>query len=196
MSRSEPWLIVGLGNPGAQYDPTLHNVGRACVAALAASLGIGFKRDKTGLMVADAFVGSPEPRRAYLGFATTYMNVTGPQVAAFARRFSIEDDHLLVVHDDLDLPRHALRLKHGGGEGGHNGLRSITDALGTRDYRRLRVGIGRPPGRMDAAAYVLAKIPSAQLDQWHVTEEEAAEVARDVVSLGFTATQQVLHSGS
>lgn len=194
---SEPWLVVGLGNPGTQYESTLHNLGRATVTALASSLGVGFRRDKGGLMVADAFIGSPpDLQRAYLAFATTFMNVTGPQVAAFARRFSIDADHLLVVHDDLDLPAHELRLKRGGGEGGHNGLRSITAALGTRDYERLRIGIGRPPGRMDAASYVLAKIPRGDQEEWGVTEQRAADVACDVIATGFTATQQILHSGS
>lgn len=186
-----------MGNPGTQYDNTLHNVGRACVEAAASSQGAAFRRDKSGLMVADAFVGSvPDLQRAYLAYSTTYMNVTGPAVAAFTRRFRVAASNTLVVHDDLDLPAHVLRLKSGGGEGGHNGLRSISAALGTRDFLRLRVGIGRPPGRMDAATFVLAKIPKGNREEWAVTEQQAGQVIEDVIARGFTQTQQILHTGN
>lgn len=197
MGQKKPWLIVGLGNPGTQYQGTRHNVGRQAVERLAANVGQNFRRDRSGLMVADAFLGPGHGEgRAYVTCPTTYMNVSGPPVAMFARKLGVEPRQILVVHDDLDLSPHLLRLKTGGGEGGHNGLRSISSSLGTRDYARLRIGVGRPVGRMDAAAFVLAKIGKADLGEWAVTEEEAAEVLSEVVRNGFTPTQQDLHSRS
>ncbi len=196
-SSVQPWLVVGLGNPGSTYDQTLHNIGQASIVHLAAEVHSDFRRNRSGLMVADAFLRSPAGQeRAYLTYSTTYMNLTGPPVAKFAKKFSIPVNQILVVHDDLDLAAHTLRLKQGGGEGGHNGLRSISAALGSRDYLRLRVGIGRPPGRMDAAAYVLAKIPKANRAEWQTTEAKAAQIVEDVITSGFTSTQQKLHSGS
>ena len=195
MEKQSPWLIVGLGNPGSTYQFTRHNVGRDAVTILAAREASSFSRDRSGLRVADAFLGpGPGNGRTYLAYSTTYMNVTGPPVAAFARRFSIPIEQILVIHDDLDLEPHTLRLKRDGGEGGHNGLRSISAALGTKDYLRLRIGIGRPQGRQDAAGFVLAPIPKAERTEWTVTEEMAADVACDVVTRGFIPTQQLLHS--
>jgi PTH1 family peptidyl-tRNA hydrolase len=111
-----------------------------------------------------------------------------------ARFLGVGADHLLVVHDDLDLPAHDLRLKRGGGEGGHRGLLSISQALGTRDYHRLRVGIGRPPGRQDPADFVLAPLAQRDRPDWEVTVEQAADAVEDVVAHGFTQAQQTLHS--
>lgn len=195
MTQTKPWLIVGLGNPGTQYQGTRHNVGRQAVERLATDVQENFRRDRSGLMVADAFLGPGNGLgRAYLTYPTTYMNVSGPPVAMFARKLGIEPRRILVAHDDLDLTPHLLRLKVSGGEGGHNGLRSISSSLGTRDYARLRIGVGRPVGRMDAAAFVLAKIAKADLGEWAVTEAQAAEVLSEVVRDGFTPTQQALHS--
>ncbi len=194
VTSNETWLLVGLGNPGLQYRNTRHNVGRAVVEAMAASGGEKFRRDSSGLMVADLFGSSPPRRLGYLAYATTFMNITGPQVAGFMRKMKIAPASLLVIHDDLDLSAHLLRLKMGGGEGGHNGLRSITAALGSKHYGRLRIGIGRPPGRMDAATYVLKPIPKAERGEWAATEAKAGDVALDVVVRGFTQAQQDLHS--
>lgn len=195
MTQAKPWLIVGLGNPGTQYQATRHNVGRQTVERLAADTQQNFRRDRSGLMVADAFLGpGPGQGRVYVSYPTTYMNISGPPVATFARKLGIAPAQIIVVHDDLDLAPHLLRLKIGGGEGGHNGLRSISSALGTRDYARLRIGVGRPIGRMDAASFVLAKIPKADLEEWAVTEAQAADVLNDLVRDGFVAAQQDLHS--
>ncbi len=195
MTGTDPWLVVGLGNPGSRYQGTRHNVGRETVENLAAALAQKFRKDRSGLMVADAFLGPGAGQgRIYLAYSTTYMNVSGPPVAMFAKKLSIKPARILVVHDDLDLAPHALRLKIGRGEGGHNGLRSISSSLGTRDYARLRIGVGRPVGRMDAADFVLAKIPKADRLEWEVTEAKAGDVIESVVKDGFTATQQELHS--
>ncbi|WP_099331698.1 aminoacyl-tRNA hydrolase [Actinomyces minihominis] len=197
MTKPHPWLIVGLGNPGATYQFTRHNVGKDAVVTLAQEHQSNFRRDRSGLMVADAFLGDrPGEGRAYLAYSTTFMNITGPPVAAFAKKFGIPVEQIIVAHDDLDLDPHRLRLKQGGGEGGHNGLRSISQATGSKNYLRLRMGIGRPPGRQDAADYVLAQMPKAAREEWSVTERLAAGVAADIIRDGFIPTQMALHSAN
>jgi len=137
--------------------------------------------------------GVPGPR-VVLAKSTGYMNVTGGPVAALARSLGIEAARILVIHDDLDLPLGILRLKVGGGEGGHNGLKSITQHLGTRDYARLRLGIGRPPGQMDPADYVLRDFSKVEQPEISVVLEEAADAVVDVVVNGFDKAQMVLHT--
>ena len=146
------WLIVGLGNPGAEYAGNRHNAGYMVADLLAARMGARFKRDRSGAVVAAGrLAGLP----VTLGKPLTYMNRSGRPVAALRSFYKIPAERVLVVHDDLDIPFGAIRLKLGGGDNGHNGLRSVTAALGTRDYYRVRCGIGRPAGRMDAADFVL-----------------------------------------
>lgn len=145
---ADPWLVVGLGNPGTRYAGNRHNVGAMVLDVLAARMGGSFVTSKARALVLDGRLGMlpggvPGPR-VILARPTTYMNVSGPPVAMLAQFYGIEPEQVLVVHDELDIPPHQLRLKRGGGEGGHNGLRSITASLGTKDYARLRVGIGRP----------------------------------------------------
>lgn len=194
---SKPWLIVGLGNPGGKYSRTRHNVGEDAVLRLAEDAQLSFRSHRSGMVAGKAYLGYLPGGRpadpAFLGYPTSYMNLSGPPVAGFMRSEGIPVDRLLVVHDDLDLPAHSLRLKRGGGEGGHNGLRSITGALGTRDYYRLRIGVGRPPHSMDPAAYVLAKIPKKDWVEWDVTIQVAADAAGQVVARGFQIAQQDLH---
>jgi len=138
--------------------------------------------------------GAPGPR-VILAEPAALMNVSGGPVKALARFYDVAPaTRLLVIHDELDLPAHELRLKRGGGEGGHNGLRSISRALGARDYARLRVGIGRPPGRQDPADFVLSDVPARERDALAVTLERAADVVEDVVAHGFAEAQQRLHS--
>ena len=138
--------------------------------------------------------GAPGPR-VILAEPASYMNLSGGPVKALVGFYRVDPTaRLLVIHDDLDLPAHALRLKRGGGEGGHNGLRSIGRALGTRDYARLRVGIGRPPGRQDPADFVLSDFPARERGELGVTLEQAADAVEAVVELGFEAAQQRLHS--
>lgn len=197
-TTDSPWLVVGLGNPGAQYASTRHNVGHLTIDVLAARAGAVLKTHRSRTRVADLRLGVgpggvPGPR-AVLACSETYMNTTGGPIRRLADFLGIGAQRILVVHDDLDLPPHELRLKAGGGEGGHNGLKSLTQALGTRDYHRLRIGIGRPPGRMDPADYVLAPIPAKERPDWDVTLEEAADAVEGVVAEGFAPAQQALHT--
>lgn len=198
MTPSTPWLVVGLGNPGAEYAHTRHNVGHMTVAALAARAGTTLTSHRTRTHVADIRLGTlpggaPGPR-VLLATCDSYMNTSGGPVAALVKFLGLAPERLLVVHDDLDLKAHDLRLKRGGGEGGHNGLKSVSQALGTRDYHRLRIGIGRPPGRQDPADYVLAPIPTKDRPEWAVTVERAGDAVEDVVLRGFAEAQMTLHT--
>jgi PTH1 family peptidyl-tRNA hydrolase len=192
------WLVVGLGNPGPTYAGNRHNVGQMVLDVLARDVPGSFTTHKAGANVLDGRLGTlpggaPGPR-VVLAKPSGYMNVSGRPVAGLCRFYGVEPDHLLVIHDELDLPANTLRLKRGGGEGGHNGLKSISQALGDRDYLRLRVGIGRPPGRMDPADYVLRDFSAAERAELAVTLEEAADAVRDVLSLGLEKAQTALHT--
>lgn len=197
---SDPWLIVGLGNPGARYARNRHNVGHMVIDVLAGRTGSRLSRHKTRAEVAEARLGTmpggaPGPR-VILATPATYMNTSGGPVKALAQFYGVEPtERLLVIHDELDIPAHELRLKRGGGEGGHNGLRSLSQALGTRGYARLRVGVGRPPGRQDPADYVLSDVPAREREALAVTLEQAADAVEEVVTLGFEAAQHRLHRG-
>ena len=196
---SDPWLIVGLGNPEPRYARNRHNVGRMVVDVLAGRAGARLGGHRTRARLAEARLGvmpggAPGPR-VILAEPASYMNLSGGPVKALVGFYRVDPTaRLLVIHDDLDLPAHALRLKRGGGEGGHNGLRSIGRALGTRDYARLRVGIGRSPGRQDPADFVLSDFPARERGELGVTLEQAADAVEAVVELGFEAAQQRLHS--
>ena len=196
---SDPWLIVGLGNPEPRYARNRHNVGRMVIDVLAGRAGARLGGHRTRARLGEARLGvmpggAPGPR-VILAEPASYMNLSGGPVKALVGFYRVDPTaRLLVIHDDLDLPAHALRLKRGGGEGGHNGLRSIGRALGTRDYARLRVGIGRPPGRQDPADFVLSDFPARERGELGVTLEQAADAVEAVVELGFEAAQQRLHS--
>lgn len=196
---SDPWLVVGLGNPEARYARNRHNVGHMVVELLAGRAGSRLTRHKARAQVAEVRLGllpggAPGPR-VVLAEPAAFMNLSGGPVKALAQFYGIDPTaRLLVVHDELDLPAHQLRLKRGGGEGGHNGLRSVSQALGTRDYARLRVGVGRPPGRQDPADYVLSDFPAREREELAVTLEQAADAVEAVVTAGFEIAQQRLHS--
>ncbi len=191
------FLVVGLGNPGPTYAGNRHNVGQMVLDVVAGEMGTAFSAHKSRAQVCDGrlgFDGGVPGPRVILAKPQSYMNVSGPVIASLAKFYSIPPERILIVHDDLDLEPHTLRLKRGGGEGGHNGLKSTSSALGTRDYLRLRVGVGRPPGRMDAAAFVLRDFPAAEREELAVTLEQAAGAISDVVRHGFAAAQEQLHS--
>lgn len=196
---SDPWLVVGLGNPEARYARNRHNVGHMVVELLAGRAGSRLTRHKARAQVAEVRLGllpggAPGPR-VVLAEPAAFMNLSGGPVKALAQFYGIDPTaRLLVVHDELDLPAHKLRLKRGGGEGGHNGLRSVSQALGTRDYARLRVGVGRPPGRQDPSDYVLSDFPAREREELAVTLEQAADAVEAVVTVGFEIAQQRLHS--
>ena len=195
---SAPWLVVGLGNPESRYARNRHNIGRMVIDLLVERTGATLSRHRTRARVAEVRLGllpggAPGPR-AVLAEPTAFMNVSGGPVRALTQFYGLGAERLLVIHDDLDLPEHTLRLKRGGGEGGHNGLRSVSQALGTRDYARLRVGIGRPPGRQDVADFVLTDLPPRSRAQWGVTLEQAADAVQAVVLEGLERAQAVLHA--
>src|SRR3954470_21966333 len=149
-----PWLVVGLGNPGPGYASTRHNVGQMVLDELASRGRLTFKTHKTNATVAEGRL-TPGGPRFVLAKPNTYMNVSGGPVSQLLRFYSLDVSHLIVVHDELDIPFDSIKLKSGGGHGGHNGIRDIASAIGTPDFARVRVGIGRPPGRQPAADFVL-----------------------------------------
>jgi len=183
-------LIVGLGNPGPTYAGNRHNVGAMIADVLADRVGARFRSHRSG---ADVVEGRLAGARVVLAKPRSYMNVSGGPVAALARFYKVEPGALIVLHDELDLPYGTIRVKQGGGEGGHNGLRSISSAIGSKDYLRVRFGIGRPPGRMDPADFVLRDFSSAERADLGVGVHEAADAAEMLVSDGLLATQNRLH---
>jgi peptidyl-tRNA hydrolase, PTH1 family len=184
-------IVVGLGNPGPQYERTRHNVGFMVVDVLAERAGTKFSaHKKSGADIAEARLGD---RKVVIAKPRSFMNVSGRPVAALARFFSASVEDVVVVHDELDLDFGVIRLKQGGGEGGHNGLRSISSALTTKDYLRTRIGIGRPPGRMDPASYVLKPFSAEERKTLGVLCEEGADAVELLLALGLEAAQNKLH---
>jgi len=187
-----PALVVGLGNPGPDYSETRHNVGFRVVELLAARAGGGkFSKHKSN---SDVLEGRLAGRRVVLAKPRTYMNVSGGPVAGLVKYFSVAPVDLIVVHDDLDLGFGVIRVKLGGGEGGHNGLRSITSSIGTRDYLRVRFGIGRPPGRQDPADFVLKRFSGAEKKELEFGVDLAADAAEALLSDGLEPTQNRFHA--
>jgi PTH1 family peptidyl-tRNA hydrolase len=190
---TDTWLIVGLGNPGAQYQGNRHNVGQMVLDELAGRVGAGFKTHKARAQVVEGRLGIGGPR-VVLAKPMSYMNVSGGPVSALANFYGIDPDHVVAVHDEIDIPFNTVKLKIGGGEGGHNGLRDISKALGTKDYYRVRVGVGRPPGRMDTADFVLRDFGTAELKELPLLLDEAADAAELLARDGLLAAQQKFHS--
>ena len=192
-----PWLVVGLGNPGPRYAGNRHNVGAMVLDVLADDLGARLAAHRSRALVAEERLpgegGRPGPR-VILARTTSYMNESGGQVAGLVRFFRIGLDRLLVVHDELDIPFAEQRLKFGGGEGGHNGLRSISQSLGTKDYCRLRIGIGRPPGRMDPADFVLRDFSSVERKELPFVLGDAVDAVRRVVVEGWSRAQGTVNT--
>jgi PTH1 family peptidyl-tRNA hydrolase len=196
-------MVVGLGNPGEEYDDTRHNVGFAVVDELARRLGASYWKSRPGALVAEvewprvagAAVrlpnGAPDasaksgPARVVLVKPQSYMNVSGGPVAHLAREYGVPAQGILVAHDDLEVEAGRVRVRLGGGHAGHNGLRSICDKLGTHDFGRLRVGIGRPPGRMAPADFVLRKVRGREAEELAVTVADAAEAALFAIEHGL-----------
>ena len=189
---TDTWLIIGLGNPGAQYQGNRHNVGQMVLDELAARMGAGFKSHKARAQVLEGRLGIGGPR-VVLAKPMSYMNVSGGPTAALANFYGITPDHVVAVHDEIDIPFNTVKLKIGGGEGGHNGLRDISKALATKDYLRVRVGVGRPPGRMETADYVLRDFGTAELKELPFLLDEAADAVEFLLRDGLTAAQQKFH---
>ena len=198
MDADGTWLVVGLGNPGPRYAGNRHNVGAMVAAELASRGSTSLTSHKSRASVASVRIGvlaggAPGPA-VVVAVPSSYMNESGGPVKALMKFYSVGPERLLVVHDELDIPAGDVRLKKGGGEGGHNGLRSISSALGTKDYLRVRVGIGRPPGRMDAADFVLRDFSAAERKELPFLVGDAADAAEMVVTHGLVAAQQKFHS--
>ena len=186
----ERWLIIGLGNPGPEYASTRHNAGQMVIALLAERMGAKFKAHRSRCDIAEGrLAGQP----VTLARPRSYMNLSGGPVAALAGFYKVDAAHLVVVHDELDVPFGAIRLKLGGGDNGHNGLRSITAALGTREYYRVRFGIGRPPGRMDPASYVLREFSAAERKDLPLEIDRCADAVEALLSKGLVAAQNEFH---
>ena len=193
--NSNTWLVVGLGNPGPGYSRNRHNIGQMVLDDLASRVGGNFKSHKSRAQILEGRLGMGGPR-VILAKPQTYMNLSGGPVSALAKFFDIPADHVVAVHDEIDIPFNTIKLKFGGGEGGHNGLRDMSRALGTKDYFRVRVGVGRPPGRMDTADYVLKDFPSAEAKELPFLIGDAADAVELLLTEGLTAAQQKFHSAA
>ena len=193
---SDTWLIVGLGNPGPNYAKTRHNIGQMVLDELAKEVGGSFKKhSKASAVVVEGRLGFGGPK-VILMKSLGYMNTSGGPVSAIAKFYGIDPGHVIVVHDELDIPFDTIKLKIGGGEGGHNGLRDITKALGTKDYYRVRIGIGRPPGRMDTADFVLKPFSSTEAKTLPFLISNAADATVMLIKEGLQATQQRYHGAA
>lgn len=182
-----PWLVVGLGNPGEKYSETRHNIGARVAERLAERLSTRLRKVRfIALEVAEASLGG---ERIYIARPQAFMNVSGPPAASFAKRRKVEVDHVIAVHDEIDLAFGALKVKIGGSTAGHNGLRSLQQALGSPDFLRVRLGVGRPPGRKDAANHVLDRFTKAERDEVELLIEEGADAVETLIRDGLSAAQ-------
>lgn len=192
-------LVAGLGNPGPEYAETRHNIGFMVVEELARRASASFSVDRRSrALVATGRIGGFGPQGVPTALAKPmqFMNLSGGPVSALAKYYDVAAPDVIVIHDELDLDYGTLKLKRGGGSAGHNGLKDITKALGTPDYVRVRVGIGRPPGRQDAATYVLRPFSATERKDLDILIVEAADAVESVLLEGFTEAQQRLHSPS
>lgn len=189
----DTWLVAGLGNPGPGYAGHRHNVGQMALAELADRLSATFKTHKAGATVAEARLVPGGPKLV-LAKPSTFMNLSGGPVAALLRFYSLDASRLIVLHDELDIPFDTVRLKSGGGHGGHNGIRDIAAAIGTPDFTRVRIGIGRPPGRQDAAGFVLTPFSKAEREVLPNLLSDAADATELVITHGLLEAQQRFHA--
>ncbi|SPF68526.1 aminoacyl-tRNA hydrolase [Propionibacterium ruminifibrarum] len=194
------WLVAGLGNPGLRYAWTRHNVGFMVADELArrahGRFGAprGMHADVLTTRIGPAGVGAPGGQPVLIVKPRTFMNESGRAVGALATYHRVDTDHVIVVHDELDLDPSRMRLKAGGGDNGHNGLKSIRAHLGTGDFIRVRVGIGRPPGHQSGADYVLGRFPKNERDDLAVTVTEAADAVETVITAGLAVAQNRFNS--
>jgi peptidyl-tRNA hydrolase, PTH1 family len=200
---NDSYLIVGLGNPGAGYSANRHNVGQMALDVLAARIGGSYKKAKTNAVVAEgrlvvaAGAGSdsdgPRTVKVVLAKSTGYMNTSGGPVSALLKFYDIPLSNLIVLHDELDIDAEKVRLKFAGGHGGHNGLRDIIAACDGGDFARVRIGIGRPPGQMDTADYVLRDFSSTERKELPTTLEIAADAVEAIIAEGLAKATMRFH---
>ena len=190
---TDVWLVVGLGNPGPAYAGHRHNVGYLVGDVLAERMGSPFRAHKSGRAdVVEGRLGpvGAETPRVVLARPRSYMNESGGAVSTLAKFYKVPPERIIAVHDELDIPYGALRIKLGGGDNGHNGLRSMRSSLGTGDFYRVRVGIGRPPGRQDPADFVLSNYSATERKDLEINVVEAADAVESLVADGLEKTQQ------
>ena len=190
---AETWLVVGLGNPGVRYENTRHNVGQMVIGELASRRGETLRAHKANARVAESWL-RPGGAKLVLATPNSYMNVSGGPVSQLARFYDVPAERIVLVHDELDIPFDTIKLKTGGGHGGHNGIRDVAKALGTPDFPRVRVGIGRPPGRQDPADWVLDPFSAAQRTQLPLLLGDAADAVEQLIDEGLLAAQQKHHA--
>ncbi|MGD9957859.1 aminoacyl-tRNA hydrolase [Nocardioides sp.] len=194
---SDVWLVVGLGNPGPSYSGHRHNVGYLVTDELAQRLGAPFRAHKSGRAeVVEGRLGAPgQPApRVILMRARGYMNESGGAVSTLAKFYKVEPHRIIAIHDELDLPFGNLRVKLGGGDNGHNGLRSMRSSLGSGDFYRVRAGIGRPPGRQDVADFVLSNYSSSERKELDFQVIHAADAVESLIFEGLERTQSRFNS--
>ncbi|PKI43879.1 hypothetical protein CRG98_035713 [Punica granatum] len=190
--QQHPWLVIGLGNPGKRYQGTRHNVGFELVDAIAEAHGIPVKSVNFKALFGKGFIGNVP---VILAKPQTFMNISGESVAPIVSYYKIPLKQVLVIYDDLDLPFAKLRLLPKGGHGGHNGMRSIIDRFkGSRDFPRLRIGIGRPPGKMDPASFVLASFSRQEREELDFALQRGVEAVRILVLDGFERSATFVNS--
>ena len=189
----DAWLVVGLGNPGDRYAATRHNVGQMVLDELASRIGASFSRHpKANARTAEGRIAPGAPKLV-LAKPNTYMNESGGPIAQLRGYYDLPVERIVVVHDELDIDFDALKLKQGGGHGGHNGLRDAAKALGSPEFLRVRVGIGRPPGRQDPADFVLAPFSKTERETLPVLIQEAADAVELIAREGLLAAQNAVH---
>jgi PTH1 family peptidyl-tRNA hydrolase len=187
------WLVVGLGNPGPRYELTRHNVGQLVVDELAGRRRETFKSHRANARVVETWL-RPGGAKLILAKPNTFMNVSGGVVAGLAKFYSIAPAHVVVVHDELDIPFDTIKLKAGGGHGGHNGVRDVAKALDSGEFARVRVGIGRPQGRQDPADWVLDPFGATERKNLPILVGDAADAVEQLVGEGLVAAQQKHHA--
>lgn len=181
------FLIVGLGNPGEEYEHTRHNAGFDTVDKIASEIGVRYWKNECGALTGKGVYHDID---VVLAKPQSYMNTSGGPVKQLMNAYGVSPDHLVVIHDELDIDPGTIRVKFGGGHAGHNGLRSICDKLGTRDWFRVRCGIGRPPGRMSVADYVLSLPKKDAADDFAQATDLGCEAALFLIEHGLEKTQQ------
>lgn len=191
MSGETPWLVIGLGNPGPQYAANRHNLGYLVADVLARRTGGSFKSHKTQADVLETRLAGS---RAVVAKPRVFMNESGRAAAGLVKFFKVPLDHVVVIHDELDLEPDAMRIKLGGGDNGHNGLKSLRSSLGSGEFYRVRLGIGRPPGRQDPADFVLRDFPASAREDVGVQVERAADAIELLVEHGLVAAQNAFNS--
>lgn len=194
--RPPAWLITGLGNPGPKYAANRHNVGFMVADLLAKRTRSTFSRHKKALAeVAEARLGfGADAPRLVLAKPLTYMNLSGGPVVSLKSFYKVPNEHIIAIHDELDLPFGQVKLKIGGGEGGHNGLRSMSNSLSTKEYVRVRFGISRPPGRQDPADFVLSDFSQVERKELEFLVDRAADAVEAVITSGLAKAQLIFHT--